>query len=60
MDMNTVLFPMFCKKNVLICDKLNVIEPSFKVLDMMPKFYIAVYVYDVFSSLKLNFFDTLC
>lgn len=39
---------MFCKKNILICDKLNVIEASFRVLDLISKFYIAVYVYDVF------------
>lgn len=52
MGMNTVFFPIFCKKNVLICDKLNVIEPSFRVLDMIPKFYTAVYVYDVCSKLE--------
>jgi len=50
MDMNTIFFPTFYKKNLLICDKLNIIEASFRVPYLMSIFYIAVYVYDVFSK----------
>lgn len=46
---------MFCKKKLLISDKLDISEASFRVLHLVSKFYIAVYVYDEAWSL----FDTL-
>lgn len=46
--LNIAFSTMFCKKKILISDKLGIGEVSFKVQYLLSNFYIAVYVYSVF------------
>lgn len=46
--LNAVFSTMFCDKNWLISDELDISEASFRVLSLPSKFYVAVCAHDGF------------